>query len=272
MTALSERHALPKVDTDTPPESRAPRLHDARKPSLRILVAEDNPVHRAYLLQLLVDMGHRPTAAINGQEAMDMLSASRFDIVFLDLRMPVLDGEEVLRAVRAGRLANVSREVPVVAVTAQNDRGLRARLSAAGFDGFIGKPLRRVDVLKAMQLVQDGQGQQAVDLDLARGWLCSGDDSIFRRILAIFLEQVVAFPSEMAAALKSGDAVKIRFGAHSLANSAGMLRAEPLRVVCLALEKAAEAGDLDMASAMLPRAKLEIEPVAIAVRAYMDGS
>lgn len=264
------RHA---EELDAPPRhGREPR-RSLRAPGLRILVAEDNPVHRAYLLQILADLGHRTEAAVNGMEAVKLLSAVDFDLAFIDLRMPVLDGEDVLRSIRDGHVARVQPGMSVVAVTAQTDRGLRARMSAAGFDAIISKPLRRSDVLRVIEI--SGHvcpDAPAVDLEEAGSWLCNGDSGIFRRVLRIFLEQAKAFSSEASAALAEGNIGKVRFGSHSMANSAGMLRAERLRVAALSLEKSAQNGDMQAARAGLAQVERELAPILVAVRAYLNSA
>ncbi|MEG6550512.1 response regulator [Desulfocurvibacter africanus] len=272
MAALPARHMRPESDTDAPPLSGQALAQASRDPGLRILVAEDNPVHRAYLLQTLIDLGHRPEAAVNGMEAVKLLSSIDFDLAFLDLRMPVLNGEEVLRSIRDGFIARVDPALPVVAVTAQCERGLRVRMSAAGFDAFIGKPLRRSDVFQTLKTLvdQDRHDTPAVDLPAARSWLCNDDGTVFKRILNIFLEQATGFLNLASAALAAGDTDTLRFGSHSLANSAGMLQAERLRLACLALEKTTRVDDIEAARQALAPVKQELAPVTAAVRSYLE--
>ncbi len=271
MAALPARHTQPEPDSDAQPFSGPELAQASTDRGLRVLVAEDNPVHRAYLLQTLIDLGHRPEAAVNGMEAVKLLSSIDFDLAFLDLRMPVLSGEEVLRSIRDGFIARADPALPVVAVTAQCERGLRVRMSTAGFDAFIGKPLRRSDVFQALKTLvnQDGRETPAVDLPAARSWLCNDDGTVFKRILNIFLEQATGFLGLASAALAAGDTDTLRFGSHSLANSAGMLQAERLRLACLDLEKASRAGDVQAARRALAPVEQELAPVTGAVRAYL---
>lgn len=270
MAALPAPCGRQATNLDAPPTGRERRLA-GRTPGLRVLVAEDNPVHRAYLLQILADLGHRPEAAINGMEAVKLLGAMDFDLAFLDLRMPVFGGEEVLRNIRDGFIARVDPGMPVVAVSAQTERGLRARMSTAGFDVFISKPLRRSDVLQALEAAagQNDPASPAVDLEAAGDWLCNGEAGIFRRILTIFVEQAGAFQGEISAALANADMGKVRFGSHSMANSAGMLRAERLRVAALVLERAAQERDLAAARDALGKVERELTAVVAAARAYL---
>lgn len=270
MAALPASCGRQATNLDAPPAGRERRLA-GRTPGLRVLVAEDNPVHRAYLLQILADLGHRPEAAINGMEAVKLLGMIDFDLAFLDLRMPALGGEEVLRSIRDGFIARADPCMPVVAVSAQTERGLRARMSTAGFDVFIGKPLRRSDVLQALETAtsQTAPASPAVDLEAAGDWLCNGEAGIFRRILAIFVEQAGAFQGETSVALAARDSDKIRFAGHSMANSAGMLRAERLRVAALVLERAAQQRDLEAVRQALDKVERELVMVVAAARAYL---
>ena len=105
---------------------------------IKALVAEDNPVNRELLRELLEARGYAVHEACNGQEALDLIEAVRPDILLLDLGMPVLDGFATVGKIRENpRLA----ELPVLAVTAYAMRGDRERILSSGFDGYLAKPI-----------------------------------------------------------------------------------------------------------------------------------
>jgi CheY-like chemotaxis protein len=104
----------------------------------RVLIAEDNPVNRELLRELLEQRGCEVEEACDGQEALEMLGRARPDILLLDLGMPKLDGFGVVRKIRENlQLAGL----PVLAVTAYAMRGDRERVLEAGFDGYLSKPI-----------------------------------------------------------------------------------------------------------------------------------
>jgi CheY-like chemotaxis protein len=111
-----------------------------RPQSLRILVAEDNVVNQRVISRMLEKMGHRVLVAENGQLALNALQADPFDLVFMDMQMPVLDGVEATRAIRAFE-SGTTRHVPIIALTANAFDEDRQLCLASGMDGFLPKPV-----------------------------------------------------------------------------------------------------------------------------------
>jgi two-component system cell cycle response regulator DivK len=104
-----------------------------------VLIAEDNPVNRELLRELLETRGHSVVEACNGEEALHLIAQSRPDILLLDLDMPVLDGFGAVRKIRENPdLA----AFPVLAVTAYAMQGDREKVLTSGFDGYLSKPIQ----------------------------------------------------------------------------------------------------------------------------------
>jgi CheY-like chemotaxis protein len=104
----------------------------------KILIAEDSPVNRELLRELLEMQDFEVFEACNGQEALDMIGEIRPDLLVLDLGMPVLDGFGTISRIRADpKMAGL----PVLAATAYAMRGDREKTLEAGFDGYISKPI-----------------------------------------------------------------------------------------------------------------------------------
>ncbi|MBB4843765.1 PAS domain S-box-containing protein [Paucibacter oligotrophus] len=106
---------------------------------LEVLLVEDHPVNQKFALMLLKRWGHRVTLAENGQQALDQLALRRFDLVLMDMMMPVMDGLVATRRFRAGEQGP---RTPIVAMTANAMQSDRERCAAAGMDGFISKPIK----------------------------------------------------------------------------------------------------------------------------------
>ena len=122
------------------------RLEEAHRPLVagarrgRILVAEDNPVNRMVITRILETLGFEIRVVVDGQQAVEAL-AGPFDLVLMDCQMPVLDGFDATRRIRAGGPAIRDPRIPIIALTASAIEGGRDRCLAAGMDDFIAKPV-----------------------------------------------------------------------------------------------------------------------------------
>ena len=108
---------------------------------LRLLLAEDNIINQKLMRRLLEKAGHAVTLARTGRAALDALAQSTFDMVLMDVQMPEMDGFEATAAIRAGE-QGTGAHTPLIAITAHAMRGDRERCLAAGFDGYVSKPVQ----------------------------------------------------------------------------------------------------------------------------------
>ena len=137
----------------------------------KILIAEDNPVNRELLRELLEMRGHTVAEACDGEEALGMMEQSQPDLVLLDIGMPLLDGFAVIRKIRENpRFASM----PVVAVTAYAMQGDREKILSAKFDGYLSKPVDARSLVQELDRVLSQQGDQEVSADQASGSKGSG--------------------------------------------------------------------------------------------------
>ena len=113
-----------------------------------VLIAEDNPINRELLRELLEVRGFAVTEACNGQEAVAMVEQGPPDIVLLDIGMPVLDGFGVVRKLREDPRFT---SLPVVAVTAYAMQGDREKIMDAGFDGYLSKPVDSKSLVQELE-------------------------------------------------------------------------------------------------------------------------
>jgi CheY-like chemotaxis protein len=118
--------------------------------SLRLLVVEDNPANQRVASMLLGKMGYAVQIAGNGQLGLVALAAGEFDAVVMDCQMPVMDGYEATRRIRAGAVAGIDPKLPVIAVTAYARTEDRARCLEAGMNDVIVKPVRKADLERAL--------------------------------------------------------------------------------------------------------------------------
>jgi CheY-like chemotaxis protein len=140
------------VDASLVPKPARPGGIDtslASRLPMRILLAEDNPVNQKVGVRLLEKLGYHPDVAANGQEALDAVRRQNYDIVLMDMQMPVMDGLEASRV--------VVQEYPmqtrplIVAMTANVLESDRQACISAGMDDFLGKPVLLSDLHKLLE-------------------------------------------------------------------------------------------------------------------------
>jgi PAS domain S-box-containing protein len=107
-----------------------------------VLAAEDNPLNAELLRHHLTDLGHDPVLATNGQEALEALAKKHFDLILMDMEMPVLDGLETTRRIRAGESGRNDPNIPIVAITAHALPEYRTMCEQAGMSDYLPKPIR----------------------------------------------------------------------------------------------------------------------------------
>ncbi|MGB2672333.1 MAG: response regulator [Candidatus Acidiferrum sp.] len=131
---------------------------DQRRDPLRILLVEDNLVNQRLTARLLEKMGHAVTIADNGQIALRILSEQEFDLVAMDMQMPIMDGLETTGKIRA-RERKTGRHLPIVAMTANAFEEDRQRCQTAGMDGYIAKPVTSQVIEREIIRVMAAQGR-----------------------------------------------------------------------------------------------------------------
>ncbi len=120
---------------------------------LRVLAAEDNPINQIVLRTLLGEVGIEPTVVGNGQEALEAWRSGQWDVVLMDIQMPVMDGIAAVKSMREIEQAQGIARTPVVAVTANAMAQQEAAYRAAGMDAMVAKPIDLASLLGAMDAV-----------------------------------------------------------------------------------------------------------------------
>jgi PAS domain S-box-containing protein len=144
LISQSSRVAAPEIITRPVPV--------AAGPPLRILLAEDNPINQRVAIHILEKRGHRVRTAGNGNEVLDALAAEEFDVVLMDVQMPVLDGFETTALIRE-REVRSRLHMPIIALTAHALKEDRDRCLEAGMDEYVSKPLKPEDLFRTLDRV-----------------------------------------------------------------------------------------------------------------------
>ncbi len=153
--------ALPEDDTS------ASEPISARGRSLTILLAEDNPVNQRVAQEILVKRDHAVVAVNNGFEAVRAVATQHFDVILMDVQMPVMDGLEATAEVR--RLeASLGRHTPIIAMTAHARKEDRQSCLEAGMDGYVSKPVKPHDLLAAIDAAVASDTEKPVVTEVPR--------------------------------------------------------------------------------------------------------
>lgn len=124
-------------------------MEDAKKipgnepsPSLKILLADDMPMNVELAVKLLTRRGHNVVAVEDGQQAVEQFKSEPFDVILMDVQMPVVDGLQATRMIRKHEAEQPTpSHIPIIAMTANDDPDDRRECKEAGMDGFITKPI-----------------------------------------------------------------------------------------------------------------------------------
>jgi CheY-like chemotaxis protein len=200
--------------------------------ALRILVVEDNVVNQRVAAGLLGRRGHEVTLAHDGAGALARLERETFDVVLMDLQMPMMSGIEATAAIRARERA-AGGHVRIVAMTAHAMAGDRERCLSAGMDGYVSKPIEPQKLFAAVEPQPAPCPFDEAEL-LAR--LC-GDAGLMAEVIAAFLEDCPARLSAIESAVRESRPDRLRAEAHALKGSAANLSATALFEAAQALER-----------------------------------
>ena len=231
---------------------------------LKVLVAEDHPVNRQYLAALLDNMGHDAHFTVNGQEAVAAARTMVFDLVLMDLHMPLMDGVAATRAIRG--LPDASRStVPIVALTADAFAETRDRCLLAGMNDFLTKPVspqKLATLLRQLfgngerdpsalpgaagsadaqppRAAVKGRDQPLLDEAAIEAALQAMSKAKLGAMIAAFLEQGPQTVQHLRAAVRDAQPLELRVNAHAVKGAALNLGLAALASTAEALQEGA---------------------------------
>jgi PAS domain S-box-containing protein len=211
---------------------------------LKILVAEDNTVNQKVVQQLLAYLGYRADVVANGLEVLDALERQNYDVVLMDVQMPLMDGLEATRRLRA-RYGN--QQLPrVIAMTANAMPGDREKCLAAGMDSYVSKPVELEDIRNVLLAVaapapaaiEESAGvidRRRIDQLLALQ--DENNPTLLNDIIALFLKDSPMHLQNIASAVTQQDGAQLQSSAHRFLSSIDNLGALRMHQHCVELER-----------------------------------
>ncbi len=251
LTALRPRPPRPVTTKQAPPPTEESAV---RAPHLKLLLVEDNPINRKVAVRMLQNAGCTIDTAYDGRQALEALEKENYDVVLMDVQMPVMDGLTATREIRH-REQGTGRHTPIIAMTAHALKGDRERCIDAGMDDYLSKPFDPKAFLKCVQRWtsnpppprrQDGEGSQTgpVIFDLQRLELVAGDDVEFaRELLTVFISDTRANLEQAKHAFAQSDLASATRAAHAIKGAAANVGALSIQRKAQRLEDAARRND-----------------------------
>jgi CheY-like chemotaxis protein len=268
-----------EMDSDTT-SVIAPEEASARAQSLRILVAEDNPINQTVAVRLLERLGYSADIAANGREVLERLDENRYDVILMDVQMPHMDGLEATRAICERWPAG--QRPRIVAMTAEAMAGDRERCLRAGMDDYIVKPVTLDGLAETLAdgdpatrrsaagIAADTDGPiDRIVLDQLREDL--GGMEPVREVIATFLDKTPVILRELREAADRVDADGIRRAAHTIKGTSATLGARDLAERSAEIERLGRAGEAQEASRLVGPLESAYRTAATALTAERGG-
>ena len=238
-------------------------------PPMKVLVVEDNKINRIVVRDLLEQDGHEVDEAHDGSEGRDKALSARYDIVFMDISMPVMDGIEATRAIRAAEPPGT--HLPIIALTANAATSEKDRFLAAGIDDILIKPISRNGVRWILNRVGHGLPEATETSHTHVAFDAMVDHSHLKELStalgpAKVSTLITSFVTEMEAGLiditegiaRYPETEGLREKVHHAAGSSALLGAEALRTALVTLENHLDGAEQEVALPVTPDGLVDI--------------
>ena len=273
-------------------------------PPRRVLLVEDNEINRRVALGLLRSRGHQAEVAENGKEAVDRLAEQEFDVVLMDMQMPVMDGYEATALIRE-REHQTGGRIPIVAMTAEALKGDREHCLESGMDDYVSKPISPAEMYRAIERfpaiclrsvsgirpvpkghdtealttisaptetipavppAQDEptNGLPAIDWDIAKQRLPDGPAAL-QEFVELVKRELPVLLAEIRQAIEARDAKTLRRSSHTMKSSISYFGAKPLIAIAQTMEKNGKEESIEGASELLAAMEQEVARVLAAL-------
>jgi CheY-like chemotaxis protein len=245
---------------------------------LRVLVAEDNQINQQLIQMLLRRGGHQATIVENGELAIEALRRASYDVVLMDIQMPVLDGVQATRRIRS--LPPPLNGIRIVALTANAMAGAREEYLAAGMDDYLSKP---VDPMVLLSKLGSGPppGAKSAAAPAGPSGTAELDDERLallvdlmpgdpvREFVSAFIDTGIDRTGRIRSALAEGDLAAAGREAHAICGAAGNVGASGMERIARSLLSACKDGDAAAAAAAARQLDGSVEQTDTALRAWL---
>ncbi len=236
--------------------------------STRILVADDNPTNLMVITAQLDKLGYGADSVVNGAEALAALDRETYGLVLMDCQMPVMDGYEATKRIRASR----HRRLPVIAVTAHAMTGDREKCLSSGMSDYLAKP---VELRRLAEILSKWIGAAAQQAPRSSNEIFDesalldrlmNDRQLVTKVMQGFLSDFPRQLDQLGRKIEESDALGAGLQAHAMKGAAATVAAGSLRAVAFEIEQAGRAGALDRVIELIPLAAQEFHQFQTTLR------
>ncbi len=249
---VSDLESSPPTSQTVPPEA------DSAPLGIHVLVVEDDPVNQVVVQAMIENLGERCSVLSDGEQAVRALKSETYDLVLMDLHMPILDGLHATEEIRQWERDSGRGACPIIALTANVMPGTKSDCLAAGMDDYLAKPVRQADL---HQIIQGITGKaplgdpsspavpNALESELDEEQLAYQRDTlghVFSTLIETYLAQTPGLLAELDEAVSEEDAEQLWGLAHRLKSSSAQVGALRFSELAKLLEQAGRAGRVDV--------------------------
>ncbi|MDD2741491.1 MAG: response regulator [Rhodocyclaceae bacterium] len=235
--------------------------------TLDVLLVEDNLVNQKLALSLLEKWGHRGTLANNGQEALEITAQRDFDVILMDMQMPVMGGVEATQRFRVRERSDGRSRTPIIAMTAAAMQSDKEACIAAGMDDYLAKPIRSKDLLEKLLAISGNADEtESAGFDYGEA-LRQADQETIEIISKVFLETWRRDFEQLRSAIEQRDMRTAERTAHTLRDTLLAFCAEPGMRVAADLASRASTGEGDGMTPVLDSLYQELQLLEPHIRA-----
>jgi len=209
--------------------------------NLKILLCEDNALNQKLAKSVINNFGFELDIAQNGEEGIELLSQNQYDLVLMDLQMPVKDGYQTTEYIRNEMNSNI----PIIAMTAHSLVGEQERCYKVGMDAYVPKPFKQAVLLKAIKTVMapdnDVQHKRIVDMSFLDEMAC-GDPEFKSDMIALFIDKIPNQTVQLEEAFQHADYENVKKLAHNMKSSMDIFMLQDLSNCLAIIEEEASKG------------------------------
>ncbi|MCP4716063.1 MAG: response regulator [Deltaproteobacteria bacterium] len=245
-------------------------LAEEKKRRIRILVADDNETNRVVALGVLGKLGYPADTVNNGKEALSALETKKYDLVFMDVQMPVMDGFKATQAIR--KKEKNQHRTPVIAMTAHASQDDRRRCIDAGMDDYVAKPIRPQELAAVIKRQLDDKPIESAPAenntakpaapaktqprpvafdqqDLLRRM--DNDTELTTIVINAFIESMPSLLAQIKTVVSNPDTQAILEQAHSIKGAAANASASAMQAIAFQLEKESKSGNTENVDSLI---------------------